>query len=221
MSIATLILGESGTGKSTSLRNLDPTKTLVLQAIRKPLPFKAPGFVHYDKERAPQGNVFVTDQTPAILTAINKTQRPIIVIDDFQYTMANEFMRRSAETGFGKFTDIGRNAWDIINAASSLADWKRVYILAHSETTDQGRIKCKTIGKLLDEKLTVEGFFSIVLRTFVRDGDFWFSTKNNGSDTVKSPIGLFDTDNVPNDLADVDSRICNFYDINQPLPEAA
>ena len=216
MSTSTLIIGESGSGKSTSLRNLKAEDTLVLQAIRKPMPFKG-AFKHFDKERAPNGNVFVTDNPPTIIQAMQKTPRPIIVIDDFQYILANEFMRRSGETGFGKFTDIGKNAWDIVNATIALADYKRVYILAHSEQTDAGRVKCKTIGKLLDEKITLEGMFSIVLRSVVRDGEHYFSTKNSGNDTVKSPIGLFETDPIPNDLAAVDAAICAYYEITPAI----
>lgn len=211
MSIATLIIGQSGTGKSTSMRHLDAGNTLVLQAVRKPMPFK--GWKHHDKEKAPTGNVFVTDNAETIIKAMRNTKRDIIVLDDFQFTMANEFMRRSGETGFAKFTDIGRNAWDILNAANTLADHKRVYILSHSETTDDGRIKAKTIGKLLDEKLSVEGLFSIVLRSIVRDGEYQFATRNNGADTTKSPMGLFDRDLIPNDLAEVDAAICNYFDL--------
>jgi len=221
MSTPVLIIGESGSGKSTSLRNLDASKTIVLQSIRKPLPFKSAEFRHYDKESCPNGNVFVTDQAANIIKGMQMTPRPIIVLDDFQYTMANEFMRRSGETGFGKFTDIGRNAWDILTAAASLPDWKRVYILTHSETTDTGRIKCKTIGKLLDEKITVDGMFSIVLRALVRDGEHWFATKNGGNDTTKAPIGMFSDEFMPNDLKAVDNAICAYYEIHQPLPEAA
>lgn len=211
MSIATLIIGPSGTGKSTALRNLDPNNVLVLQAVRKPLPFKG-SFKHYDPE-AKTGNVFVMDAADKIVKAMTATKRNVIVLDDFQFTMANEFMRRSGETGFAKFTDIGRNAWDILNAANTLPDHKRVYILSHSETTDDGRIKAKTIGKLLDEKLSVEGLFSIVLRSMVRDGEYLFATKNNGADTTKTPMGMFDSDFIPNDLKAIDDSICNYYEL--------
>lgn len=221
MSTAVFVIGESGSGKSTSMQNMEAEDVLVLQAIRKPLPFRKKGWKHYDKEKEPQGNIFVTDNPANIITAMQRSKRPVIVIDDFQYILANEFMRRSGETGFGKFTDIGRNTWDILNAAMTLADDKRVYILAHSETTETGKIKCKTIGKLLDEKITLEGMVTIVLRAIVRDGAHWFATKNNGTDTVKSPIGMFPEDYIENDLATVDSLICDYYEIPKALREAA
>lgn len=213
MSIATLILGESGTGKSTSLRNLDPANTLLIQAIPKPLPFKSTGW----KPVKDGGNVIVTDQSAQIVAAMKKTQREVIVIDDFQYTMSNEFMRRvtDKETGnasFAKYNEIARSAWDVLTAASHLSDNKRVYILSHTQTDDSGRTKIKTIGKLLDEKITVEGLVSIVLRTNVVNGNYLFSTKNNGHDTTKSPLGLFDDELIENDLAIVDAAIYHYYD---------
>lgn len=211
MSIATLVLGESGTGKSTSLRNMDPEKALLIQSIRKPLPFKAKGWGHFDKEKNPKGNIFVQDNADTIIALMYRTQRKVIVLDDFQYVLANEYMRRTQETGYGKFTDIGKNAWNIFNAAALLPDDVRVYILSHSQADDFGKIKMKTIGKMLDEKITVEGMFSIVLRTVVQNSNYLFATKNNGSDTVKSPIGLFESDLIDNDLATVDQAIFNYY----------
>lgn len=212
MSIATLILGESGTGKSTSLRNMDAAETLLIQAVRKPLPFRSSDWKPFDKETK-TGNIFVTDDSRTICSLMQKTKRPIVVIDDFQYILANEYMRRSDEKGFDKFSDIGRHAWDVLTVASGLADQSRVYILAHTQADEFGRVRVKTIGKLLDEKITVEGMFSIVLRTQVRDGEYLFSTRNSGQDTVKSPIGMFDADLIHNDLAAVDSAICDYYQL--------
>lgn len=208
MSIAILILGQSGTGKSTSLRNLNPVDVLLIQAIKKPLPFRSKDWQPLTKDG---GNVYVCDAAAKICQVIEKTQKQIIVIDDFQYVMANEFMRRTAERGFDKFTDIGKSAWDIFNAASAAADGKRIYILSHTEQSESGVTKLKTIGKMLDEKITLEGMVTICLRTSVTNGVYEFSTQNNGSDTVKSPIGLFESERIDNDLAEVDAAIVEYY----------
>ena len=218
MSIATLVLGQSGTGKSASLRNLDPADTLLIQAVQKPLPFRANTWSYFNKDTNPSGNIFVTDQSAQIVKLMKGTKRSVIVLDDFQYILANEFMRRvlDKETGnaaFAKYNEIARSAWDILMAAGQQDDNKRIYILGHTQEDDAGRIKAKTIGKLLDEKITIEGLLTIVLRTAVINEQHLFSTQNNGSDTVKSPMGLFEDPHIPNDLKAVDDAICSYYGI--------
>jgi hypothetical protein len=217
MSIATIILGQSGTGKSASLRNLDPATTLLIQSIKKPLPFKSINW----KSVIDGGNIFISDKSEKICHAMRKTTRDVIVIDDFQYTMANEFMRRVTDqeagaSAFQKYNEIAKSAWDILNCASSLPDHKRVYILSHTQTDDSGNIKIKTIGKLLDEKITIEGMVSIVLRTALINGNYLFSTRNSGHDTTKAPIGLFEDEVIENDLALVDAAIYSYYGLTQP-----
>lgn len=212
MSSNILILGESGAGKSASLRNMDPAKTLLIQALRKPLPFRNDWTEHTADN--PGGNVFVTDRSTDIALLMQGTKRKIIILDDFQYVLANEFMRRSDERGYDKFSEIGRHAWDILCMSGSLSGDVRVYILGHSDTGDDGRIRTKTIGKMLNEKITVEGMFTIVMRCIARDGEYLFTTKTNGFDPVKTPIGLFESDLIPNDLAEVDRKICEFYKIS-------
>lgn len=218
MSIACMILGQSGTGKTASLRNLDPAHTLLIQAVKKPLPFRSKGWTWFDKDANPHGNIFVTDQAATIIKLMRGTKRSVIVLDDFQYILANEFMRRvldkeSGNAAFAKYNEIAHNAWSILMAASQLSDDKRVYILGHTQEDDSGRIKAKTIGKLLDEKITIEGLLTIVLRTAVINGQYLFSTKNNGADTVKAPMGLFEDDHIDNDLAAVDAAIFGYYQL--------
>jgi hypothetical protein len=194
------------------MRNLDSSKTVVIQATNKPLPFRN-DFRKYNKDDE-SGTVTVTDQSNSIIGAMNYFSSKgckTIIIDDFQYVMANEFMRRSQEVGFTKFTEIARHAWEIITAAQGLPDDVKVYFLSHTQSDDQGLIKAKTIGKLLDEKITVEGLFIMVLRTNVEDGKYRFSTQNNGSDTVKSPMGLFDDQYIENDLNLVNTKINEYY----------
>lgn len=212
MSTATLILGQSGTGKSTSLRNIDSSKTLLIQAIKKPLPFRSKEWQPITKDN-PQGSVFATDKPQNIIALMERTDREIIIIDDFQYIMANEYMRRSQETGFNKFTEIGKNAWDIFTLASQLADNKRVYILSHTQENENGRTSIKTIGKMLDEKITLEGMVTICLKTAIINEQYVFCTKNNGQDTTKAPMGLFPSDHVENDLNAVDTAICEYWSI--------
>lgn len=214
MSITTLLLGESGTGKTASLRNLKPEDTLLIQVVKKPLSFRSKNWTYFNKETNPTGNIFVTDNSAQIINIAGKTKRKIIVIDDFQYLLANEFMRRSDERGFDKFTEIGKSAWNVMNAVNALSDDVTVYIPWHTETTDQGKTKAKTIGKLLDDKITVEGLFTIVMRTQVDNGEYFFRTKNSGSDTVKTPMGLFEQDLIDNDLAVIDAKIREYYGIN-------
>lgn len=208
MSTPVLILGESGSGKSTAMRNLDPANTLLIQAIRKPLPFKREGWAYFNPETK-SGNIFATDHVTSIIELMSKTKRKIIVLDDYQYILANELMRRFRETGYGKFSEIGYNGWNLINVASQLAPDVRVYFLAHTMTGDDGITKVKTPGKLL-ETYTVEGLFSIVMRTVVRDGEFYLSTRNSGSDTVKTPIDMFADELIPNDLVLVDQAIHDY-----------
>jgi len=211
MSIATIILGESGSGKTAALRNMKPDETLLIQVVRKPLPFKMAGWKRQENGEA--GNIFVTDNWSKMIEIVTRTKRKVIVVDDFQYLMANEFMRRSDETGFAKFTEIGRHAFDVLNVCNNLPDDVRVYILSHTNTDDNGTTRMKTIGKMLDEKITLEGLFSIVLRSNVEGGTFSLTTVNNGHDTVKSPMGLFDSEKIENDLALVDKAICDYYNV--------
>jgi hypothetical protein len=201
MSNAVMILGHSGSGKTTSLRNLDPKTTYIIRAIEKPLPFKG-WKASYNKDAK---NLMDCDTSSKICSAMRNISEKAghiktIVIDDAQYIMANEFMRRAGEVGFNKFSDIGRNMWDILSLMGTLRDDLVVFMLAHTEENDSGLIKMKTIGKMLDDKVSCEGMVTIVLRSFCNDGTYGFFTQNNGRDTTKSPMGMFDTMVIDNDL---------------------
>ncbi len=214
MSIATMILGESGSGKSTSMRNLDPSKTLLIQAVPKSLPFEGNKNWRKITKEDQSGSVVVSDNAAKICTMIGRAAeigREIVVIDDAQYIMANEFMRRSHEKSYDKFNDIGRNFWDIIQAAISAPDHMRVYILSHTQIDDMGRTKAKTIGKMLDDKITLEGLFTIVLKASRMDGKYKFTTQTSGMDTCKSPMGMFESETIDNDLAAVDAAVVSYY----------
>ncbi|WP_170992865.1 ATP-binding protein, partial [Escherichia coli] len=141
MGTAILILGESGTGKSTSMRNINPEEAILIKPIGKPLPFKSKNWLAWDA-RAKKGTVVTTDKWDVIVAVIKRAHeygKRIVIVDDFQYVMSNEFMRRSEEKSFDKFTEIGRHAWEVIKAAQDAPDDLRVYFLAHTEETPMGR----------------------------------------------------------------------------------
>lgn len=200
MGLPVLILGYSGSGKSASLRNFGADELALVNVNGKPLPF-----------RTQFSSVLNSDNYKDITAFIKKQSTEVIVIDDTQYLMANEFMRRAKETGFQKFTDIGKNFWELVRLAEALPNNVIVYFLNHLETGDDGRQKSKTVGKLLDEKITVEGMFTTVLKTVVNDGKYLFATQTDGNDTCKSPMGLFDKMYIDNDLKAVDEALRVYY----------
>lgn len=195
-----LILGESGTGKSTSLRNFAPDDVAYVNVSGKALPF-----------RNTFTDTLVSTDYTAISRFIKGTDRKVIVVDDAQYIMAFQYMHRIRENGWDKFNDIQNDFFKIIEDAKGLAEDKIVYFLSHIETKEDGRQKIKTIGKMLDEKITIEGLFTIVLKTYVADGKYYFVTQNSGNDTVKSPIDMFTSITIDNDLKYVTEKIRNYY----------
>lgn len=206
MAIPVMILGESGTGKSASLRNFGKDEIGVINVAGKPLPFR---------NKLPMAK---TDDYKEVKAALlNSKNFPALVIDDAQYLMANEFMRRADEPGWQKFTDIGQHFWSLVRetVVPKLPDTQIVYFLMHTDMSDDGRIRAKTIGKMINEKITLEGLFTIVLRTNVSDGVYTFRTVNSGSDTVKTPMGMFNASEIDNDLKMVDTIIRDYYGINK------
>lgn len=209
-----LIMGESGSGKSSSLRDCDPNTTAIVNPVGKPLPFR--GSKHFPTLNG------VTDADTIVdfmKEQANKGAK-MIVIDDFQYVLAVPYMDRIKETGWDKYNDFGSNYFKIIDVCKELPDDVCVYYLTHCETLENGVTTVKLIGKLLREKITIEGLFTIVLKTGVSEGKYYFFTQNNGKDTVKSPMGMFDSFSIDNDLAYVDAKIRNYYELDGAKSDA-
>lgn len=211
MGVLTYILGRSGTGKSYSMRNFKKDELGVVNVQGKILPFKGSGSF----------DIVNTDDSSDIVKAIKDMAKRYksIVVDDFQYVMANEFMRRATERGYDKFTEIARHAWDIADCVRTLPADVIVYVMCHTDTDQDGFEKLKTIGKLLDEKIVLEGMSTIVLKTAVSDGQYMFLTQNNGKDTVKSPQGMFPSYAIDNDLKYVDQKIRSYYELGEFLTD--
>lgn len=201
MGIPILILGESGSGKSTSLRHFNADEVMVLNVANKPLPFRKKLSVINNATYETIGKELV------------KQEFKTYVIDDSQYLLAFEMFDRAKEIGYGKFTDIAvrfRNMLDFI--IRKLPDDITVYFLHHSEITETGRIKAKTVGKMLDNQLTVEGLFSIVLLCSADNQSHKFITQSDGYTTAKSPMEMFE-DTIDNDLKMVDKTIREYYEL--------
>lgn len=203
-----LIIGKSGAGKSTCLRNVNPDDIALISVLGKPLPFKGGNKIP----------TLVTDDYLKIMSALKGAKKDIIVIDDANYLMTNQFMKNHASTGGGNgvftlYNKIGDNFWNLIEEARVLPGNKRVYFMMHEEQNDFGQTKPKTIGKMIDEKVCLEGMFTIVLHAMVKDGKHIFTTQSDGSDVAKSPMGMFDSFEIDNDLAIVDKAICDYYEI--------
>ena len=202
MGIPVLVLGDSGSGKSASLRNFDPEEVGIFNVASKPLPFRK-------KMKAANGATYST-----IAKCLSSPKLKAYVIDDSQYLLAFEFFDRAKETGYQKFTDIALNFRNLIQfVITQVPEDVIVYFLHHVERTDDGHVKAKTIGRMLDEKLTVEGLFSIVLMAQTDGKDHWFLTQNDGYNTVKTPMEMFADAKIDNDLKLVDTTIREYYEM--------
>ena len=207
-----LVMGESGTGKSTSMRNCDAAITAVVNPVGKPLPFKNHFDMLNNETDARKITKYMKDQAAA--------GKKIIVVDDFQYILAVPYMNRIKETGWDKYNDFGANYFEIIDVCKDLPDDVVVVYMTHLETLDNGLTTVKLIGKLLREKITIEGLFTVVLRTGVSEGKYYFYTQNSGKDTVKSPLGMFPSYAIDNDLNYVVDKIRNYYEIGEYKSDA-
>lgn len=207
-----LIMGESGTGKSTSMRNCDPATTAVVNPVGKPLPFKGKFTMLNSEVESRKICKFMKEQAAA--------GKKLLVVDDFQYILSVPYMNRIKENGWDKWNDFGANYFEIIEVCKELPDDVVVAYMTHTETLENGVTTIKLIGKLLREKITIEGLFTIVLRTGVNEGKYYFYTQNSGKDTVKSPMGMFPAYAIDNDLNYVADKIRNFYEVGEYKTDA-
>lgn len=208
MGIPVLILGESGTGKTYSIKNFNPDAVGVFAVEKSALPFRK-------KFRVAKNATYAK-----IAETLKKPKLSAYIIDDSQYLLVNELFDRSSELGYTKFTEMAKHFRDLIHIVNhQTPEDCIVYFLHHPETdANTGRMKAKTIGKMLDEKLTIEGCFNIVLCTNVENGTYSFITQANGVYPAKSPEEMFEAV-IPNDLAAVDKAIRDYYEFNKKTIE--
>ena len=206
-SVPVLLIGQSGSGKSTSLRNFKGDEVAVVNVLGKPLPFKSD--IKAGK----------CDDYATILKAIAKTDKKTIVIDDANYLITNEFMNKSSVKGFDKYNEMGNNFFNLINGIKNIEGGKTVYLIMHEDTDENGNVKPKTIGKLLDDKVNIQGMFTICIRSMYDNGNYIFRLKTNGQDCVKTPFGMFEGESMENDLKEFDKVVREYYELDKKESE--
>jgi len=200
MGVPVLVMGASGAGKSTSLRNFKPDEVGIFNVASKVLPF-----------RQKMDAVINRPTYATIEKTLKANNLKRYVVDDAQFLMAFEQLGRAREAGYQKYTEIGLNFYSLVDAViNKTTDDTIVYFLQHTERTDDGRLKAKTVGKLIDNWLTLEGLFSIVLFAEVDSEGHWFITQSDGTTTAKSPMEMLPL-KMENDLKAVDEAIRKYY----------
>lgn len=204
MGIPVLICGESGSGKSASLRNFEPEDVSVFNVAAKPMPFR---------KKLPTRP---TSDYNVIMASIAKSTKKAFVIDDSQYLLCFESFAKAKDTGFGKFTDMAVHFYNLVQfVIRQTPPDVIVYFLHHTETdSNTGKVKAKTLGKMLDNQLTLEGLFAIVLYCVTDGKNHHFITQSDGYTTAKSPMELF-PEVIENDLKAVDVAIREYYELNE------
>lgn len=214
MAQSTLIIANSGSGKSTSMRNLDPKETFIINPANKTLPFKGwkknYKLISKENTKGNMSNVCSANGIIKCMKHVNDNMPHIknLIIDDWQYMSAFEYFDRAHEKGYDKFTQIATNLASVARMPTQMRDDMYVFFMTHSEEVDINGVKfvkAKTVGKMIDNSLTLEGLFSTVLFGVVKkleDGSikYGFETQTNGENSCKSPMGMFDESFIPNDL---------------------
>ena len=211
-----LLMGASGSGKSTSLRNLPAEETAIINITNKPMPFRNKDnktIVSLDSfKKEGEKDLSFEELYRRIIATIKKTTKKIIVIDDSSYMMTFENFEKATNKGYDKFTNMAKNYYDLIKSAISCGDEKIVYVITHEEIDDVNQLyRPKTIGKMLSNQLVIEGLFSIVLRALYKNGEYIFQTQNDGTSVCKAPMDMFEKKEIPNDLFEVDKIVREYY----------
>ena len=202
MGIPVMVLGPSSSGKSSSLKNFNPDEVGIFNVAGKPLPFR---------KKLPVVN---NATYSTILRVLSNPGLKKYVIDDSQYLMVFESFDHAKEVGYAKFTNMALNFYNLIHfIVTRTPDDVIVYFLHHTELAEDGRIKAKTLGKMLDNQLTLEGLFSIVLLCQVEGTEHFFITNSDGTNPAKSPMEMFEM-RIDNDLAFVDKTIREYYEMD-------
>lgn len=210
MAIPVMIIGKSGSGKSASMKNCVGKDFNIVKVLDKPLPFRG------------KINGWQYDDYQMIRKALRAAPAKSVIIDDAGYLITNFFMRNHSTKGkgndvFGLYNQMADDFWNLIQnvVIKELPADKIVYIIMHEDTDDYGNVKAKTIGKLLDDKICLEGLCTVVLRCVNNLTEHKFITQSDGSAISKSPEGMFEDLEIPNDLFYVDNRIREYYGIQK------
>ena len=228
MAVGILVVGDSGSGKSTSIGKidelgivgLDPQETAIINVKDKTLPFRG-WKAQYGGKISEGGNYYASSNPEDIIKVLkyiseNRHDIKNVVLDDYQYVLSEQFMKDALEKGFEKYTRIGKYSYDVINTGLNMRSDMNFIILTHSDE-ENGKVKMKTLGKLLDNVVNPIGLFTIALFTTNRIGaneklEYCFTTNKvmdiRGFDIpAKSPIGMFDEVLIPNDMGYVIKKI--------------
>lgn len=211
MGMPILIIGESGSGKSTSLRNFKPNEVGIINVADKPLPFRSEIKPYNLRKNAKSKK---ENRYALVKGLLKKSTVKSMVIDDSQYLMAFDSFDKANQVGYGKFTNMAVDFIDLVTfCIDELPDDKLVYFLNHCETTEQGKLKAKTLGKMIDNQITLEGLFSIVIYCVNTKDKHSFITQSDGTTTAKTPMQMFENIMIDNDLKFVDKQIRNYYNL--------
>lgn len=204
MGVLVMVLGKSGAGKSSSLRNFEAGEIGVFNVAGKPLPFR---------KRLPKADRCGYRDIAATLA---KNDFRAYAVDDSTYLMQFDNFSRANDSGYQKFTDIAVSFERLLEAAMATDENTVVYFLHHPDEDERGNVRPKSVGKMLNEKLCIEGLFPIVIGCEVRDGRHVFSVEPDERGIAKAPMGMFDAGVFENDLKAVDTAIREYWQL-EPL----